>query len=47
MCVLQDFAPATDFEKIRDRLVGILLGIVVTTLVYQYLWPEPEPQPIP
>jgi hypothetical protein len=26
--------------KIRDRLVGILLGIAVTTLVFRYLWPE-------
>jgi multidrug resistance protein MdtO len=42
MCVLQSFAPDTDFTKIRDRLVGIVLGIVVTTLVFRYLWPAPE-----
>jgi hypothetical protein len=42
MCVLQSFAPDTDFDDIRDRLVGIILGIVVTTLVYRYVWPEPE-----
>ena len=40
MCVLQGFAPDTDLAKIRDRLVGILLGIAVTTLVFRYLWPE-------
>jgi len=40
MCVLQGFAPDTDFNKIRDRLVGILLGIAVTTLVFRYVWPE-------
>jgi len=40
MCVLQGFAPDTDLDKIRDRLVGILLGIAVTTLVFRYLWPE-------
>jgi uncharacterized membrane protein YgaE (UPF0421/DUF939 family) len=40
MCALQGFAPDTDFEKIRDRLVGIILGILVTTLVFRYLWPE-------
>jgi multidrug resistance protein MdtO len=39
MCVLQTFAPDTDFVKIRDRLVGIVFGIVVTTLVFKYLWP--------
>jgi len=42
MCILQGLAPDTDFTKIRDRLIGILLGIAVTTLVYRYLWPEPE-----
>jgi len=40
MCLLQGFAPDTSFDKIRDRLVGILLGIAVTTLVFRYLWPE-------
>jgi len=40
MCVLQGFAPSTDFDTIRDRLVGILLGIAVTTLAFRYLWPE-------
>jgi uncharacterized membrane protein YccC len=49
MCLIQDFAPDTDFDKIRDRVVGILLGIGVTTLAYRYLWPEREtnPGPIP
>jgi len=42
MCILQDFAPDTDFVTIRDRLVGILLGIAVTTLAFRYLWPEHE-----
>jgi multidrug resistance protein MdtO len=40
MCILQDFHPDIDFTKIRDRLVGILLGIGVTTFVFQYIWPE-------
>jgi uncharacterized membrane protein YccC len=42
MCIFQGFAPDTDFNKIRDRLVGIVLGIVVTSVVFQYLWPERE-----
>jgi uncharacterized membrane protein YccC len=40
LCILQGFAPDTDLDNIRDRLVGIILGIVVTTLVFRYLWPE-------
>jgi uncharacterized membrane protein YccC len=39
MCVLQDLEPDTDFVKIRDRIVGIVLGIAVTTFVFKYLWP--------
>jgi multidrug resistance protein MdtO len=42
MCIFQGFAPATDFDTIRDRLVGIVLGIVVTSVVFHYLWPERE-----
>jgi len=42
MCMLQSFEPDTDFVKIRDRLVGIVLGIVVTTIVFRYCWPERE-----
>ena len=37
---LADFKPDTDFVKIRDRIVGIILGIIVSTLVFKYLWPE-------
>jgi uncharacterized membrane protein YgaE (UPF0421/DUF939 family) len=40
MCVLQGFGPETDLTKIRDRVVGILLGIVVTSLVFRYVWPD-------
>jgi len=40
MCILQNFYPDTDFTRIRDRLVGVVLGIVVTTLAYRYVWPE-------
>jgi uncharacterized membrane protein YccC len=42
MCILQGFEPDTDFDKIRDRLVGIVLGIAVTTLVFRYIWPDRE-----
>jgi uncharacterized membrane protein YccC len=42
MCIFQGFAPDTHFATIRNRLVGIVLGIVVTSVIFQYLWPEPE-----
>jgi multidrug resistance protein MdtO len=40
MCIFQGFAPDTDFDTIRDRLVGIALGILVSSAVFRYLWPE-------
>jgi len=40
MCVLQSFEQDVDLTKIRDRVVGIIFGIVVTTLVFRYVWPE-------
>jgi multidrug resistance protein MdtO len=38
--LLQSYAPATDLTVLRDRVVGILLGNVVMTLVFSGLWPE-------
>ena len=38
--VLQTYTPATDLTVLRDRVVGILLGNVVMTLVFSGLWPE-------
>ncbi len=34
------FAPDTDLHNVRDRVVGILLGLAVTAFVFHYLWPE-------
>lgn len=39
---VQGFAPATDFTTIRDRLVGIVLGVVVSSTIFLHLWPERE-----
>jgi uncharacterized membrane protein YccC len=39
VCVIQGFAPTWYFYTIRDRVVGILLGNVVITLVFHYVWP--------
>src|SRR6266853_123051 len=38
--LFQGYAPDTDLHKVRDRVVGILLGLVVTALVFHYVWPE-------
>ena len=40
MCLFQGYAPETNFTTIRDRLVGIALGIVVSTVVFHHIWPE-------
>lgn len=37
---LQSYGPATDLTVLRDRLVGILLGNIVMTIVFSSLWPE-------
>ena len=38
--VLQTYSPATDLTVLRDRVVGILFGNIVMTLVFSGLWPE-------
>jgi uncharacterized membrane protein YccC len=40
--VFQGYAPDTDLDNVRDRVVGILFGLVVTGLLFQYVWPERE-----
>jgi hypothetical protein len=38
--VFQGYAPDTDLDNVRDRVVGILFGLIVTGLVFRYIWPE-------
>ena len=40
LCIFQGFAPNTDFDSARDRVVGIVLGILVSSAVFRYVWPE-------
>jgi len=40
LSMFQGYAPDTDLDKIRDRFVGILIGLAVTTVIFHYLWPE-------
>src|SRR4026207_1096459 len=38
--VFQGYAPDTDLDNVRNRVVGILFGLIVTGLVFKYIWPE-------
>ena len=38
--VFQGYAPYTDLDNVRNRVVGILFGLIVTGLVFNYIWPE-------
>ncbi|WP_419758847.1 FUSC family protein [Acidisoma sp.] len=40
LTVLQGYGPTTDMTPARDRIVGILLGIVITYAIYTTAWPE-------
>ncbi|KWR86330.1 FUSC family protein [Cupriavidus sp. IDO] len=42
LAFLEQFAPTFELTEIRDRMVGIFLGIVVATFVQMSLWPEGE-----
>jgi uncharacterized membrane protein YccC len=38
--VFQGYAPDTDLDNVRNRVVGILFGLIVTGLVFRNIWPE-------
>jgi uncharacterized membrane protein YccC len=38
--VFQGYAPDTDLDNVRNRVVGILFGLIVAGIVFQYIWPE-------
>jgi multidrug resistance protein MdtO len=38
--VLKDFAPPTAIDPIRDRFIGIILGILIISTVFSLIWPE-------
>ncbi|BCL74913.1 multidrug transporter subunit MdtO [Jeongeupia sp. HS-3] len=42
LALLEGFGPVTDLTEIRDRLIGILVGILVSYVVYTFIWPERE-----
>jgi multidrug resistance protein MdtO len=38
--VIQGYAPNTDLDNVRNGVVGILLALLVTAFVFNYIWPE-------
>jgi multidrug resistance protein MdtO len=38
--ILQGYAPATDLTVLRDRVAGIVLGDIVTAIVFSTFWPQ-------
>ncbi|HBP5036975.1 TPA: FUSC family protein [Pseudomonas aeruginosa] len=42
LALMDNFAPSTELSEIRDRLLGILLGVGVSWAIHALLWPEAE-----
>ena len=38
-CVLQAYGPETELKVVRDRLIGIVLGLLVYNIINRSLWP--------
>ena len=38
--VLRDYGPPKEIDPIRDRFIGIILGIVIISTVFSLVWPE-------
>jgi hypothetical protein len=38
--VLSDYGPPTKIDPIRDRFIGIILGICIISIVFSLVWPE-------
>ena len=39
---LGHFSPVTDLTALRDRMIGILIGALVSIVIFTWLWPERE-----
>lgn len=42
LALLDSFSPPSDLTEIRDRIVGIILGVGVATFIQMSMWPERE-----
>lgn len=41
------FGPVYDLVEIRDRAMGIIIGTVVSAVIYTFVWPESEARTLP
>lgn len=42
LAFLNWFGPLANLTELRDRVIGILLGVLVSSIVHLYLWPDSE-----
>lgn len=42
LAMLDQFGPETNLTEIRDRMVGVLIGVAVSAVVHASIWPEAE-----
>lgn len=42
LALLEQFSPVTELTEIRDRLMGVILGVVLTLLIQAWIAPESE-----
>lgn len=42
LAFLEGFGPMYNLSELRDRVVGILLGVAVSSIIHLYLWPDTE-----
>ncbi|RJT35115.1 FUSC family protein [Rahnella woolbedingensis] len=42
LALLESFGPTFELVEIRDRIIGILLGVLIATCIHLWLWPERE-----
>ncbi|MDX6020182.1 FUSC family protein [Scandinavium sp. V105_16] len=42
LALLESFGPTFELVEIRDRVIGILLGVLIATVFHRYVWPERE-----
>ncbi|MFY1664366.1 FUSC family protein [Pseudomonas sp. Pseu.R1] len=42
LALLDEFGPTTDLTEIRDRIIGVVIGLLVGTFIQAVLWPERE-----
>ncbi|HTR42671.1 MAG TPA: FUSC family protein [Pseudomonadales bacterium] len=40
LSIFQGFAPEVNLTTIRDRVVGILVGTIISAIIFRYIWPE-------